>query len=40
MTPPPSAWWRRWTAVVVVAVVAAGFAIAFRGSLGAVDRLL
>jgi CIC family chloride channel protein len=30
---PLSSWWRRWAAVVVVALVAAGFAIAFRGAL-------
>ena len=40
MTAPPSVWWRRWLAVIVVALVAAGFAIAFRASLAAVDRLL
>ena len=40
MTPPLSVWWRRWLAVIVTALVAAGFAIAFRGSLAAVDRLL
>jgi CIC family chloride channel protein len=40
VTASPSAWWRRWTAVVVVALVAAGFAIVFRGSLAAVGRLL
>lgn len=40
MTAPHVAWWRRWTAVVVVALVAAGFAIAFRGSLAAVSQLL
>lgn len=33
-------WWRRWAAVVAVALVAAGFAIAFRASLTAVDRVL
>jgi chloride channel protein, CIC family len=33
-------WWRRWIAVIVVALVAAGFAIAFRASLGAVVSLL
>jgi CIC family chloride channel protein len=36
----PSVWWRRWLAVIVVAGVAAGFAIAFRASLAAVDRAL
>jgi CIC family chloride channel protein len=40
VTQPLSAWWRRWLAVVAVALVAAGFAIAFRGSLAAVGRLL
>ena len=40
MTAPPFAWGRRWLAVVAVALVAAGFAIAFRGSLAAVERLL
>ncbi|HEX2691443.1 MAG TPA: chloride channel protein [Kofleriaceae bacterium] len=38
-TTPPSVWWRRWLAVIVVALVAAGFAIAFRASLVAVNRL-
>src|SRR5262249_3752261 len=33
-------WWRRWLAVIVTALVAAGFAIAFRASLGAVVSLL
>lgn len=40
MTAPHTVWWRRWVAVVVVALVAAGFAIAFRGTLAAVGRLL
>jgi chloride channel protein, CIC family len=40
VTAPPSTWWRRWLAVIVVALVAAGFAIAFRASLAAVNRLL
>ena len=40
MTAPTTIWWRRWLAVGSVAVVAAGFAIAFRGSLAAVGRLL
>jgi len=40
VTAPVSVWWRRWLAVVVVALVAAGFAIAFRSSLAAVNRLL
>ncbi|HET9627475.1 MAG TPA: chloride channel protein [Kofleriaceae bacterium] len=33
---PLSPWWRRWAAVVVVALVAAGFAIVFRGALAEV----
>lgn len=40
MTPPLSPWWQRWLAVIAVALVAAGFAIVFRGSLAAVARLL
>ncbi|HEX7836571.1 MAG TPA: chloride channel protein [Kofleriaceae bacterium] len=40
MTTDPAPWWRRWIAVIAVALVAAGFAIAFRGSLAAVNRLL
>jgi CIC family chloride channel protein len=40
MTAPTSPWWQRWLAVIVVALVAAGFAIVFRGSLAAVGRLL
>ncbi|HEX3762326.1 MAG TPA: chloride channel protein [Kofleriaceae bacterium] len=40
MTVPPSRWWQRWLAVVAVALVAAGFAIAFRGALAGVDHLL
>jgi len=40
VTHPLSVWWRRWLAVIVTALVAAGFAIAFRGSLAAINRLL
>lgn len=40
MTTHTAPWWRRWIAVIAVALVAAGFAIAFRGSLAAVNRLL
>jgi len=40
VTGPTTVWWRRWLAVGGVAAVAAGFAIAFRGSLSAVGRLL
>ena len=40
MTGPTTVWWRRWLAVGGVAAVVAGFAIAFRGSLSAVGRLL
>jgi chloride channel protein, CIC family len=40
VTAPTSRWWQRWLAVIAVALVAAGFAIAFRGALAAVDRLL
>ena len=40
MTAQHTIWWRRWLAVIVVALVAAGFAIAFRGTLGAVVSLL
>ena len=40
MTAPTSRWWQRWLAVIAVALVASGFAIAFRGALTAVDRLL
>jgi CIC family chloride channel protein len=40
VTTPTSPWWQRWTAVIAVALVAAGFAIAFRGSLAAFGRLL
>jgi CIC family chloride channel protein len=40
VTGPTTIWWRRWLAVGSVAAVAAGFAIAFRGSLAAVGRLL
>lgn len=40
MTTATSPWWQRWTAVIAVALVAAGFAIVFRGSLAAVGRLL
>jgi CIC family chloride channel protein len=40
VTAQTSRWWQRWLAVIVVALVAAGFAIAFRGALTAVNRLL
>ncbi|MBC7976114.1 MAG: hypothetical protein H7138_14165, partial [Myxococcales bacterium] len=40
MTTQTSPWWQRWLAVILVALVAAGFAIVFRGSLAAVGRLL
>ncbi len=40
VTAPISRWWQRWLAVIAVALVAAGFAIAFRGALTAVDGLL
>lgn len=40
VTAPTSRWWQRWLAVIAVALVASGFAIAFRGALTAVDRLL
>jgi CIC family chloride channel protein len=40
VTVQTSPWWQRWLAVIVVALVAAGFAIAFRGTLTAVDRWL
>jgi chloride channel protein, CIC family len=40
VTAQTSRWWQRWLAVIAVALVAAGFAIAFRGALAAVDRLL
>jgi len=40
VTAPTSRWWQRWLAVIAVALVAAGFAIAFRGALTAVDRRL
>ena len=40
MTAQTSRWWQRWLAVIAVALVASGFAIAFRGALTAVDRLL
>lgn len=40
MTAPRAVWWRRWIAVVVAALIAAGFAIVFRGSLAAVDGWL
>ena len=40
MTAPTAPWWRRWIAVITVALVAAGFAIVFRGSLAAANRLL
>jgi CIC family chloride channel protein len=40
VTAPSSPWWQRWLAVIAVALVAAGFAIVFRGTLGAIDRLL
>jgi CIC family chloride channel protein len=35
-----SPWWQRWTAVILVALVAAGFAIAFRGTLHRVGLAL
>jgi CIC family chloride channel protein len=40
VTAPTARWWQRWLAVIAVALVAAGFAIAFRGALTAVDGLL
>jgi CIC family chloride channel protein len=40
VTTQHTVWWRRWLAVIVVALVAAGFAIAFRGALAAMGRLL
>jgi len=40
VTAPASRWWQRWLAVIAVALVAAGFAIAFRGALTAIDRAL
>ncbi len=40
MTTQTSPWWQRWLAVILVALVAAGFAIVFRGSLAAIGRLL
>jgi chloride channel protein, CIC family len=40
VTTQTSRWWQRWLAVVAVALVAAGFAIAFRRTLAAVDQLL
>ncbi|HMG54892.1 MAG TPA: chloride channel protein, partial [Kofleriaceae bacterium] len=40
MTAPTSRWWQRWIAVIVVALVAAGFAIAFRGALYQVSLAL
>jgi CIC family chloride channel protein len=40
VTTQHTVWWRRWIAVIVVALVAAGFAIAFRGTLAAMGRLL
>ena len=40
MTAATSPWWQRWLAVIAVALVAAGFAIVFRGSLAAVARML
>ena len=40
MTAQTSRWWQRWLAVIAAALVASGFAIAFRGALAAVDRML
>jgi CIC family chloride channel protein len=40
VTAPPARWWRRWIAVIAVALVAAGFAIVFRGALHRVDLAL
>jgi CIC family chloride channel protein len=40
VTAPHTVWWRRWLAVIATALVAAAFAIAFRGSLAAFDRML
>ncbi len=40
VTAQTSRWWQRWLAVIAVALVAAGFAIVFRGALAAVGRLL
>jgi len=40
VTAPTSRWWQRWIAVIVVALVAAGFAIAFRGALYQVSLAL
>jgi CIC family chloride channel protein len=40
VTAPASPWWQRWLAVIAVALVAAGFAILFRGTLAAVARAL
>jgi chloride channel protein, CIC family len=40
VTAQHTVWWRRWIAVIATALVAAAFAIAFRGSLGAVVDLL
>lgn len=40
MTAPASPWWQRWLAVIAVALVAAGFAILFRGTLAVVARAL
>ncbi|HEX3479576.1 MAG TPA: chloride channel protein [Kofleriaceae bacterium] len=40
MTAQTSPWWKRWIAVISVALVAAGFAIVFRGTLHQVGLLL
>jgi chloride channel protein, CIC family len=40
VTAQHTVWWRRWFAVIATALVAAAFAIAFRGSLAAVVDLL
>ena len=40
VTAPTSPWWQRWLAVILVALVAAGFAIAFRGTLRQISLLL
>lgn len=40
VTAPISPWWQRWVAVFLVALVAAGFAIAFRGALYQVSLAL
>jgi len=40
VTTQTSPWWQRWMAVILVALVAAGFAIAFRGTLHQVGLAL